>query len=275
MEIPIFQIDAFTAEPFRGNPAAVCLLDRSHPAEWMQRVAAEMNLSETAFVLPRPIGEAKENGFDLRWFTPAVEVPLCGHATLASAHALWETGKLALGEEARFHTHSGLLIARRAGARIEMDFPSLPVQYATLPKKLQEALGVEPRYVGRVRDQSGNERNFLLELQTEEAVRSLRPNYTLLGQAADTGIIVTARASSGQYDFVSRFFASYAGIDEDPVTGSAHCSLAPYWADRLNKSEMVGYQASARGGVVHVRMGQARVFIGGDAVTILRGSLLC
>ena len=272
MEIPILQIDAFTAEAFKGNPAAVCLLDRSHPDDWMQRVAAEMNLSETAFVLPRSV---REDGFDLRWFTPLMELPLCGHATLASAQALWETGKLAAGEDARFHTRSGLLIAKRVGARIEMDFPSLPVQDAALPKDVQKALGAVPRYTGRACGQGGSEKNFLLEFETEEVVRGLQPNYSLLREAAETGVIVTARASSGQYDFVSRFFAPYAGIDEDPVTGSAHCSLAPYWSERLDKSEMIGYQASARGGVVHVRMSDGRVFLGGEAVTVLRGSLLC
>jgi predicted PhzF superfamily epimerase YddE/YHI9 len=268
MEIPILQVDAFTAEAFKGNPAAVCLLDRSRPDEWMQRVAAEMNLSETAFVVPRSI---RKDGFDLRWFTPEVEVPLCGHATLASAHALWETGKLVAGEEARFYTQSGWLIARRAGAKIELDFPSLPVHEATLPDGIREALGVKPRYIGR----DSNERNYLLELENEEAVRGLRPNFESLRKNAASGVIVTARASTAPYDFVSRFFASYAGIDEDPVTGSAHCSLAPYWAERLGKSEMVGYQASARGGTVGVRLSGDRVLLSGEAVTVLRGSLLC
>jgi len=272
MEIPILQIDAFTAEAFKGNPAAVCLLDLSRPgdqSEWMQRVAAEMNLSETAFIVPRSIKkDGKKDGFDLRWFTPEVEVPLCGHATLASAHALWETGKLAVGEEARFHTQSGWLIARRVGKQIELDFPSLPVREAALPNEIREALGVNPRYIGR-------DHNYLLELESEEAVRGLRPNFESLRKNSTSGVIVTARASTAPYDFVSRFFASYAGIDEDPVTGSAHCSLAPYWAERLGKSEMVGYQASARGGVVGVRLSGDRVLLSGEAVTVLRGSLLC
>ncbi len=272
MEIPILQIDAFTAEAFKGNPAAVCLLDRSRPDEWMQRVAAEMNLSETAFIVPRSIGkDGRKDGFDLRWFTPEVEVPLCGHATLASAHALWETGKLAAGDEARFHTQSGWLIARRAGAKIELDFPALPVHEAALPDEIREALGVKPRYVGR----DSNERNYLIELESEEAVRNLRPNFESLRKNATSGVIVTARAATAPYDFVSRFFASYAGIDEDPVTGSAHCSLAPYWAERLGKSEMTGYQASARGGVVGVRLSGDRVLLSGAAVTVLRGNLMC
>ncbi|MGH9850336.1 MAG: PhzF family phenazine biosynthesis protein [Blastocatellia bacterium] len=268
MEIPILQIDAFTAEAFKGNPAAVCLLDRSHPDEWMQRVAAEMNLSETAFIVPRSI---IKDGFDLRWFTPEVEVPLCGHATLASAHALWETGKLAAGEEARFHTQSGWLIARRVGKQIELDFPALPVHEAALPDGIREALGVKPQYVGR----DSNEHNYLIELESEEAVHNLQPIFESLRKNAKSGVIVTARASTKPYDFVSRFFASYAGIDEDPVTGSAHCSLAPYWATRLGKSEMVGYQASARGGVVGVRISGDRVLLSGAAVTVLRGNLMC
>ena len=278
MEIPIYTIDAFSTEPFKGNPAAVCLLDRSHPSQWMQRVASEMNLSETAFIIPRASETSTGEGgpllgFDLRWFTPTVEVPLCGHATLASAHALWETGKLAAGEEARFHTLSGWLTARRAGEWIEMDFPSIPVIEAALPAELQRALGVHPKWVGLGTDQAGNDKNFLVELENEETVRRLQPDLTRLREHARTGIIVTARAATANLDFVSRYFASFAGIDEDPVTGSAHCSLAPYWAGRLGKTEMTGYQVSARGGEVRVRIGDGRVFIAGRAVTVLRGSL--
>src|SRR5262245_40966776 len=225
MEIPIYQIDAFTAEAFKGNPAAVCLLDRPFPGdqgEWMQRVAAEMNVAETAFVVPRSTIEvAEHDGFDLRWFTPTTEVPLCGHATLASALALWETGRVAAGEPARFHTKSGWLTTRRVGELIELDFPSLPVHDDTLPNEIREALGANAKYVGR----NSNERNFLLELESEEAVRELRPDFETLRRAT-AGVIVTARASAGPYDFVSRYFAGFAGIDEDPVTGSAHCSLA-------------------------------------------------
>jgi PhzF family phenazine biosynthesis protein len=271
MEIPIYTIDAFTAEPFKGNPAAVCLLDRSHPndqADWMQRVAAEMNLSETAFVIPREEG----GQFDLRWFTPTVEVPLCGHATLASAHVLWETGKLAVGAEARFHTRSGWLTARRAGDWIEMDFPLLPATAADLPAEIRAALGVEPRWVGRVADR-GAEANLLVEVAGEAAVRAMQPDFAALRKQARNCIIVTARASTDDFDFVSRFFGSAVGIDEDPVTGSAHCTLAPYWADKLGKSELRGYQASARGGEVRVRMGEGRVLLAGRAVTVLHGRL--
>ncbi|MGH9840072.1 MAG: PhzF family phenazine biosynthesis protein [Blastocatellia bacterium] len=280
MEIPIYTIDAFTAEPFKGNPAAVCLLDRSHPSQWMQRVAAEMNLSETAFVVPRASETSSSGeggpvlGFDLRWFTPTVEVPLCGHATLASAHALWETGKLAAGDEARFHTLSGWLTARRADECIEMDFPSIPVIEAALPAEVQRALGVQPRWAGHGTDRAGNDKNFLVELESEAVVRNLQPDFVSLRKHAETGVIVTAPATTTGLDFVSRYFASFAGIDEDPVTGSAHCSLAPYWAERLGKTEMTGYQASARGGEVRVRMGDGRVLLAGRAVTVLRGTLV-
>ncbi len=270
MEIPIIQIDAFTSKPFKGNPAAVCLLDETRSAEWMQNVATEMNLSETAFIVPRADG-----GFDLRWFTPAIEVPLCGHATLASAHAMWETGKLAENQEARFFTLSGWLTAKKTGDRIEMDFPALFSDAAELPENLPEALGIAPgkTICKVVRDK--RDVNFLIELELEESVRNLKPNFELLRRAVDSGVIVTARGGSSKYDFVSRYFACYAGIDEDPVTGSAHCMLAPYWSAKLGKTEMLAYQASARGGEVIVRLNGDRVALGGRAVTIFRGSLLC
>lgn len=269
MEIPIFQIDAFTSKAFKGNAAAVCLLGEPRPAEWMQNVAAEMNLSETAFVVPR-----QDGGFDLRWFTPAIEVPLCGHATLASAHALWEIGRLSLDKEARFHTLSGWLIARRDGARIEMDFPALPADRAELPKAVEEALDIKPLAVVVNRRKDGSDGNFLVELESESTVRNARPDFEKLRRAANAGIIITAQGDS-KYDFVSRYFACFAGIDEDPVTGSAHCLLAPYWAAKLGKTEMSAYQASARGGEVSVRLNGDRVILGGSAVTVLRGSLLC
>ncbi|MGH9769173.1 MAG: PhzF family phenazine biosynthesis protein [Blastocatellia bacterium] len=269
MEIPILQIDAFTSQAFKGNPAAVCLLDEPRPAEWMQNVAAEMNLSETAFVVPRPDG-----GFDLRWFTPAIEVPLCGHATLASAHALWETGRLARGKEARFHTLSGWLIANRNGAGIEMDFPALFANKAELPKAVEEALSIMPRAVVIHRRKDGSDGNFLVELESESMVRNVKPDFEKLRRAVDVGVIITAPGDS-RYDFVSRYFACYASIDEDPVTGGAHCMLTPYWAAKLGKTGMSAYQASARGGEVSVRLNGDRVILGGNAVTVLRGSLLC
>jgi PhzF family phenazine biosynthesis protein len=273
LEIPILHIDAFTSEPFKGNPAAVCLLDEPRHAEWMQNVAAEMNLSETAFVVPRPDG-----GFDLRWFTPKIEVPLCGHATLASAHALWETGLLAQDKEARFHTLSGWLVAKRDGDRIEMDFPALFADKAKLPKAVEEALSITPRAVVIHRRKDGSDGNFLVELDSESVVRNVKPDFEKLRCAVGVGIIITAPGDSrgdSKYDFVSRYFACYAGIDEDPVTGGAHCMLTPYWAAKLGKNEMSAYQASARGGEVGVKFNGDRVILGGDAVTVLRGSLLC
>jgi PhzF family phenazine biosynthesis protein len=272
LEIPILHIDAFTSEPFKGNPAAVCLLDEPWPAEWMQNVAAEMNLSETAFVVPRSDG-----GFDLRWFTPSIEVPLCGHATLASAHALWEMGRLARDKAARFYTLSGWLVATRNADRIEMDFPALFADEAELPKAVEEALEIRLRAVVANRPKGGAGK-FLVELESESAVRNVKPDFQKLRRAVNAGVIITAPGDSrgnSKYDFVSRYFACYAGVDEDPVTGSAHCMLAPYWAAKLGKAEMSAYQASARGGELSVRSGGDRVILGGEAVTVLRGFLPC
>jgi PhzF family phenazine biosynthesis protein len=270
METPILQIDAFTSEPFKGNPAAVCLLDGPRPDEWMQNVAAEMNLSETAFVAPRDDG-----GFNLRWFTPTIEVPLCGHATLAGAHALWETGRLAQDQEARFNTLSGWLMAKKAGGKIVLDFPAIFTDPSELPAALGDALDLSLVKVicNRVRDRQDS--NFLLELESEEQVRNLKPDFELLRRAINAGVIITARGSSSKYDFVSRYFACYAGIDEDPVTGAAHCMLTPYWSAKLAKDEMLAYQASARGGEVSIRLNGDRVALAGHAVTILQGQLLC
>jgi PhzF family phenazine biosynthesis protein len=259
----LLQIDAFTNEPFRGNPAAVCLLDRERDDAWMQNVAAEMNLSETAFLLPG------DDGHSLRWFTPAVEVALCGHATLASAHALWEEGILAPGAEARFQTKSGLLTAVRAGDWIELDFPAKRDEPTDPPADLLGALGIAAaRYVGR------NAFDYLVELESEEELRHLAPDHGQLRKIEVRGVIVTTRSKSPGFDFVSRFFAPGVGVDEDPVTGSAHCCLTPYWAARLGRNELVGYQASRRGGVVRVRLDGERVKLGGQAVTVLRGELV-
>ena len=271
MEIPLLQIDAFASQAFKGNPAAVCLLESAKPADWMQNVGAEMNLAETAFVVPRQ----EEGHYDLRWFTPAIEIPLCGHATLASAHALWETGRLAETSEARFHTMSGELICRRAGKLIEMDFPALIALAAELPSAAVQALGITPKNVVCHRRKDGSDGNFLIELESETAVRSVQPDFSLLRKAGNVGFIITGRGGESGYDFVSRYFACYAGIDEDPVTGSAHCMLTPYWANVLGKTEMKAYQASKRGGQLQVRLAGDRVFLAGEAVTVLRGSLLC
>lgn len=265
MSLPLFQVDAFTARPFAGNPAGVCLLPqgdaRAEDRAWLQAVAREMNLSETAFLAPRP------DGWGLRWFTPTVEVELCGHATLASAHVLFEEGR-AEGE-ARFHTASGLLTARRRGEWLELDFPAEPAEPAEPPPGLREALGVESwLFTGR------NRFDLLVEVEDEETVRALRPDFARLRAVTGRGVMVTSRARSAAFDFISRFFAPAAGIDEDPVTGSAHCCLGPYWGGRLGRTELTGWQASVRGGVVGVVLAGARVKLRGQAVTVFRGELL-
>jgi len=262
MGTPIFTVDAFAEQPFAGNPAAVCILSEARTTPWMQAVAREMNLSETAFL------SRQAEGFALRWFTPTVEVDLCGHATLASAHVLWEAGHLPLTGAARFQTRSGLLTATRLGARIEMDFPAEPDEPASTPPELAKALGVTPIYVGR------NRFDYLVEVASEGVVRALKPDLASLATLPVRGVIITSRASAPDYDFVSRFFAPGAGIPEDPVTGSAHCCLGPFWRGRLGKDEHVAYQASARGGVVHVKVQEDRVILGGNAVTVLRGELV-
>jgi PhzF family phenazine biosynthesis protein len=262
MGLRITQVDAFTDMPFAGNPAAVCLLPAPRDEGWMQNVAREMNLSETAFLV------RQADGYSLRWFTPSVEVALCGHATLASAHVLWEEGHLPSVQPARFHTKSGLLTGERAGAWIELDFPAKREEPAPAPTGLVDALGVTPKYVGR------NQFDYLVEVDREATVRRLAPNHTALATLPVRGVIVTSRADSPGYDFVSRFFAPGSGVPEDPVTGSAHCALGPYWQSRLGKSDLVAYQASPRGGVVRVRVAGERVKLGGKAVTVLRGELL-
>ncbi|HVH66241.1 MAG TPA: PhzF family phenazine biosynthesis protein [Gemmatimonadales bacterium] len=264
MGLKIVQVDAFADRPFAGNPAAVCVLPAARDEAWMQNVAREMNLSETAFLHP-------ENGdYQLRWFTPSVEVALCGHATLASAHVLWEDGVLARDRQARFQTKSGLLIATARGDWIELDFPATPPTAAPAPEGLTAALGegAPPRWVGRSRF------DYLVELESEATVRGLQPNLAALERVEARGISVTSRATTPGYDFVSRFFAPRSGVPEDPVTGSAHCALAPFWGERLGRVEMTAYQASARGGVVRVRVNGDRVVLGGQAVTVLRGELL-
>lgn len=258
----IIQVDAFTSRPFAGNPAAVCVLKEPADERWMRDVAREMNLSETAFLLPQ------EDGYSLRWFTPAVEVDLCGHATLASAHVLWEEGHLAPSAQARFHTRSGLLTAQRAGEWIEMDFPATPGIPVAAPAGLFEALHIAPVPVYK------NRFDYMLELASDEQVRALTPDFTRLMQVETRGVIVTSRSSDPQYDFISRFFCPDVGVPEDPVTGSAHCTLAPYWSGKLGRAELTGYQASARGGVVRTRFTGERVQLGGQAVTVLRGELI-
>lgn len=260
--IPIYQVDAFADRPFAGNPAAVCFLDEPCSERFLRDVAREMNLSETAFLWRRA------DGFDLRWFTPSVEVDLCGHATLASAHVLWERGVLPADAVARFHTRSGLLQAWLRDDSIEMDFPSEPATPCRTPEGLERALGAASRFTGR------NRSDFLVELEGEAVLRGLRPDFRGLAAAGGRGVIVTCRAEDTSADFLSRFFAPAAGIDEDPVTGSAHCCLAPYWSARLGKEQLIGFQASERGGRVGVRVQGERVRLTGRAVTVLRGVLV-
>lgn len=262
MSLPLFHVDAFTNRPFAGNPAAVCLLTDEREDRWMQQVAAEMNLSETAFV------RRQSDGFRLRWFTPKMEVDLCGHATLASAHVLWHEGHVSPGEVIRFHTRSGVLQATPAGPQLELDFPLLPAVPAAEPPGLADALGCPLKYVGKTRF------DYLIEVDSETTLRRLAPNVPLLATLPIRGLIVTSRSDRPEFDFVSRFFAPAAGVNEDPVTGSAHCCLAAYWRDKLHKDAFVSYQASARGGVVRVRVQADRAILGGQAVIVARGSLL-
>lgn len=263
MAIRIVTVDAFTKVPFTGNPAAVCVLPEWKPDEWLRHVAREMNLSETAFLVRR------DGEFDLRWLTPSVEVDLCGHATVASAHVLWEDGHLPSDAQARFHTRSGLLTADRRGDWIELDFPLKKAVAADAPPSLLRALGVvAPVAVMK------NVFDYLIEVESEAELRQLEPDHAALRQIPVRGVIVTARAASPAFDFVSRFFGPASGIDEDPVTGSAHTALGPYWGAKLGKTEMVAYQASARGGVVRLRLAGERIVLGGQAVTVTQAMLL-
>lgn len=261
----MIQVDSFTDEPFRGNPAAVCLLDHEMDDSWMQSVAAEMNLSETAFLLRRENSE-----YSLKWFTPTVEMPLCGHATLASAHALREEGLVSDMEPIKFHTLSGLLTACRESDWICLDFPAIPVEKSAALAGLTEALGCQPLATYATRD-----RTYLVEVDSEDTVRALTPDFTQLEGLECVACIVTAPGGSGAFDFVSRFFAPRLGINEDPVTGAAHCSLAPYWTAKLGRTELVGRQVSQREGTVRVRAHEDRVDLLGQAVTIMRGEILC
>lgn len=265
MPIQLFHVDAFAAAPFSGNPAAICLLgEEPRSAEWMQVVAREMSLSETAFV------ERLGDEWTIRWFTPTAEVELCGHATLASAHALWEAGLVAQEQSIRFTSASGLLLARRVDGWIELDFPSRPPEAEVPPDDLLRLLGVEEaEFFGRSAD------DYLVVVPHESIVRGLRPDLLRLSKLGARGVIVSAKArTTERADFVSRFFAPGVGISEDPVTGSAHCCLGPYWAHRLDRPVLTGYQASERGGWVRVRISGDRVLLGGQAVTISRGELL-
>jgi predicted PhzF superfamily epimerase YddE/YHI9 len=260
--VPCWQVDAFTDHPFGGNPAAVCWLHAEADTAWMQAVAGEMNLSETAFV--RPL----EDGYELRWFTPTMEVDLCGHATLATAHTLWSSHLVPTDRPLNFHTRSGILTCRHSGSFIELDFPATPATQITPSDQLHEVLGVQVIAAGFSKFYQ------MAVLESAEAVRSVRPDFRKMKELPTLGVIVTAASDDPQFDFVSRFFAPAMGVDEDPVCGSAHCCLGPYWGSRLGKTELRAYQASARGGVLHLRLEQDRVVLMGQAVTIWRGELL-
>ena len=242
----------------------VCMLEEPRDADWMQAIAEEMNLSETAFLLPQ------EDGYSLRWFTPAAEVNLCGHATLASAHVLYETDRLASGSAARFFTRSGLLTASLANGWIEMDFPALPPQQVAPPRALLDALGLasDALYTGF------DGEDYLVVVDGEAVVRGLAPDFAAMLAIDSRGVSVTSRADSTEFDFVSRFFAPWVGVNEDPVTGSAHCCMGPYWAQELGKEELLAYQASPRGGVVQVVPSADRVILRGQAVSVFAAQLL-
>jgi PhzF family phenazine biosynthesis protein len=259
---PFVQIDAFTRESFGGNPAAVFLLPSGRDEGWMQRVAREMNQADTAFLVRR------DDEFDLRWFTPTVEVELCGHATLASAHMLWESGVLPSGATARFRTRSGLLTARLHDDRIWLDLPAASLRAEPAVPGLAGALGAEP--IGTWRTPF----DILVELPDQRAVGALRPDLSRVAAIETRGVIVTARSDGAEADFVSRFFAPRIGIPEDPVTGSAHCALGPFWGGRLGRTELTARQLSPRGGTLWIRLDGERVHLGGHAVTVLRGELV-
>jgi PhzF family phenazine biosynthesis protein len=257
MKAFVYQVDAFRADGFLGNPAGVCVLESEAADGWMQTIAAKMNLSETAFLRQLNDGE-----FHLRWFTPKAEVKLCGHATLASAHLLWERGLLKAGQPARFQTLSGLLVARRDGELITLDFPAKPAKAVESVPGLLEALGVAGLYVGR------SEFDYLVEVSSAEALRNMRPDFVALAKLPVRGVIATARSDDARFDFLSRFFAPAVGVNEDPVTGSAHCTLVPYWAGKLGKTKFVACQVSERGGVLNLELEGDRVRLAGKAKTM-------
>lgn len=266
MSVPLYTVDAFTRLPFTGNPAAVCLLDDQPPESWMGDLAAEMNLSETAFAWP---DEAIDADRRLRWFTPTSEVDLCGHATLATAHVLFERGDVDEEAGVVFDTNGGQLSCRREDGWIRMAFPAHPPeQRPGAAKRVAEALGVEPAWVG----ETGLDLFVLLE--DERTVRAVEPDLDAVEALDGRGVIVTAGSEDGSHvDFVSRFFAPAAGVPEDPVTGSAHCALGPYWADELGEDTVVGRQVSTRGGTVRVSVEADGVELSGHARTVLEASL--
>ncbi|MBA2113275.1 PhzF family phenazine biosynthesis protein [Bremerella alba] len=255
----LYQVDAFTSKPFAGNPAAVCWLDEPADAQWMQQVAAEMNLAETAFVYPE--GESLR----LRWFTPTVEVDLCGHATLATAYTLWQHKGFPSDQTLRFETRSGTLTASPHGDRIELDFPIATAHETAPVDGLLESLGIcDFAFCGK------NDWDWLIEVPSADDVRRLNPNDALLAPVTARGVMVTSGSDSLEYDFISRFFAPAAGISEDPVTGSAHCVLGEYWSGKLDQKILQAYQASPRGGEVEVEIRNKRALLRGHAVVVAK-----
>ena len=264
MKIPIFQVDSFTVKPFKGNPAGVCLLEQPRDDDWMQAIATEMRLSETAFLSP------KGNDYNLRWFTPSKEVDLCGHATLASAHILFELGFYDPDETIFFHTKSGVITATFDHGTIELDMPLIRSTPAESTPLLEEILGQVPLAVAHSEDKT----ILLAEMADPADVEAFDPDFKKIAGLQETDLVITAKTPGGKYDFISRFFSPDTGIPEDPVTGLGHCILTPYWAAKLNKDQFVAYQASSRGGTVWCRLGKDRVYLGGKAVTLFSGEIL-
>lgn len=262
MGVKIIQVDAFTSRPFSGNPAAVCVMEKPAEESWMQSVANEMNLSETAFLHP------EKDGYRLRWFTPTTEVDLCGHATLASAHVLFEDGHVAKGSDITFHTRSGALGARQSEGKIELKFPTTPAKEVNAPEKLLKALGIQALWTGQTTH------DFLIEVDSEETLRGVAPNFAELVKFDTRGVIVTSASQTDKYDFLSRYFAPAFGINEDPVTGSIHCALGKYWSQKLGKTSLNAYQASSRGGEISVTVAGEQTILVGAAVTVMRGELV-
>ena len=261
MNIKLFTVDAFTDKPFKGNPAGVCILDNELTEAQMKNIAFEMNLAETAFV------QRKGDIYSLRWFTPDSEVDLCGHATLATSHILWQTGLHDKSKSISYDTRSGILKANRVDGKIELDFPVDLEHPVNIPDELIRTIGVKPVYLGRAKW------SYLAELDSEETVRKIKPDFVIMETLEAWGLIITARSSTKEFDFVSRFFAPRKGVPEDPVTGSAHCILGPYWMKKLGKNEMTAFQASKRGGILGVKVDGERVKLTGNAITMLDAKL--
>ena len=274
-KLKIFQVDSFTDRPFGGNPAGVCILEKAIPDQLMQSIAGEMNLSETAFAVPRTdVNIAEQSKFDLRWFTPTVEVDLCGHATLATARVLFDSYEVN-APAIRFYTKSGKLNVSRKGELLAMDFPVDLTEEIESPLDVLNALGLEKAV--KV-SKSLRMKKLVVEVENQAIVRSLKPNFSDLLRAENdlgsSGVIVTASGDDSGYDFISRFFAPGFGINEDPVTGAAHTVLGPYWAEKLGKTNLKAYQASARGGEMELIVRDDRINLIGQAVIVLEGEII-